>query len=103
AANEQLKALHDRMPVVVDEEDRDAWLDPARDVIDLARLSAQRELPGLRFRPVSSRLGNVRNDDESLLIADVDDAIETSTPTTPATGPKKKATTKKKTAQGDLF
>ena len=104
AANEQLRALHDRMPILIDEEDRDAWLDPGRDVIDLARFARQRELPNVRYRAVSSRLGNVRNDDESLLIADAElpdfDAAQSAT--APRTTVKKKRASKKPD-QGDLF
>jgi putative SOS response-associated peptidase YedK len=93
AANEQLRMLHDRMPIVVDEDERDAWLDPTREVIDLQHFARQRELPGLRVRAVSSRLGNVRNDDASL------DVVEEETM---VVSPRAR-TTKKKQAQADLF
>jgi putative SOS response-associated peptidase YedK len=93
AANEQLRTLHDRMPIVVDEDERDAWLDPTREVIDLQHFARQRELPGLRVRAVSSRLGNVRNDDASL------DVVEEETM---VVSPRAR-TTKKKQAQADLF
>ncbi len=97
AANEQLRALHDRMPILVDDNDRDAWLDPSLEAIDLAHFARPRVLPAVRFRAVSSRLGNVKNDDDSLLVADELLPDVEVAPTT-----KKKATTKKPD-QGDLF
>jgi putative SOS response-associated peptidase YedK len=94
AANEQLRALHDRMPIVVDEGERDAWLDPSREVIDLQHFARQRELPGLRVRGVSSRLGNVRHDDATLDAADEEPIV---------VAPRARTALKKKQAQADLF
>lgn len=67
-----LDRLHERMPLVVPAELRDAWLDPAVDDAEEVE-----ELLGVMPRdlfatelsawPVSRRVGNVRNDDEGLL------------------------------------
>lgn len=94
AANETLARVHDRMPVLVDDRDREEWLDPDHATVDLERLSAPRPWPGVTLRAVSSRVGNVRNDDPALLEQD---------PPPPTAA--KKVTTKKpaKKAQGDLF
>ena len=104
AANEQLRPLHDRMPVVVDKGEREAWLDPGRNVVDLPWFSRRRELPNVRYWAVSSRLGNVRNDDESLLVADAELPDFDAAPSTKAgtTKTKKKSTTTKPD-QGVLF
>jgi hypothetical protein len=67
-ANELARTLHDRMPVIVPEQEYDAWLDPARSEVAIDALCAPREWPGLALRPVSRRLGNVRFDDAALLI-----------------------------------
>jgi putative SOS response-associated peptidase YedK len=92
AANDQLRTLHDRMPIVVDEDERDTWLDPTREVIDLQHFARQRELPGLRVRAVSSRLGNVRNDDATLDVPDEEPSVVAG-----------RSAKKKKQAQADLF
>jgi len=101
AANELVGTLHDRMPVIVDEQDYDEWLDPARATVDLDRLCAPRAWPGLSLRPVSRRLGNVRFDDPALLIAEdaplgVDGApdMASTNAATPASQPTKAAATK---------
>jgi putative SOS response-associated peptidase YedK len=69
-ANELLRPLHDRMPVILEEKQYDEWLDPARHAVALDAWCAPREWPGLSLRPVSRRLGNVRHDDAALLVPD---------------------------------
>ena len=62
--------VHDRMPLILDprtdREQIDEWLDVAR-TPDLAALRVPRDLPGFHFYPVDKRVGNVRNNDPSLL------------------------------------
>lgn len=65
--NQVIEPLHNRMPVIVEPKDYDRWLDPgdpARPPIDLLR-----PYPAERMHawPVSDRVGNVRNDDPTLL------------------------------------
>lgn len=101
AANEALRAVHDRMPVLVDERDREEWLDPDNATVDLERIASPRPWPGVTLTPVSSRVGNVRNDDAELLLPDAEGtATTTQTPT-----PTKKSAATKKSAnpQGGLF
>ena len=65
--NELMAHIHNRMPVILDPEDYGRWLDvgsPAAVVSDLLR-----PYPAERMRAwtVSSRVGNVRNNDAELL------------------------------------
>ncbi|MCB1282704.1 MAG: SOS response-associated peptidase, partial [Salinibacterium sp.] len=67
-ANATLRALHDRMPVILEGADLDLWLDPGIQSLDsLAPLLSSVDDDYLSYRPVSRRVGNVRNDDVSLL------------------------------------
>lgn len=65
--NEVMEPIHNRMPVILDPREFDRWLDagdPARPPVDLLRpYPADR----MRARPVSGRVGNVRNNDMALL------------------------------------
>jgi len=67
-ANATLRAMHDRMPVVIAPEDWDLWLDPHAPlpmVQDLLRPAPDGDLEAY---PVSTRVNNVRNDDESCIV-----------------------------------
>jgi putative SOS response-associated peptidase YedK len=75
-----LAAVHDRMPAVLPHSVVDAWLgaekiEPRRALDLLLPLEADASL----FHPVSSRVGNVRNDDPTL-IAPVPDFSQTALP-----------------------
>jgi len=65
--NEVTEPFHNRMPVILEPKDYDRWLepgDPARPPVDLLRpYTAAR----MRAWPVSARVGNVRNNDPTLL------------------------------------
>lgn len=65
--NEVMEHLHNRMPVILESRDYARWLEPAdltRPPIDLLRpYSAEK----MEAWPVSDRVGNVRNNDLSLL------------------------------------
>ena len=65
--NELMEPIHNRMPVILEPQDYDRWLepgDPARPPLDLLRpLAAEK----MRAWPVSERVGNVRNNDPELL------------------------------------
>ncbi len=66
-ANELMRPVHDRMPVILDRRDYNRWLDaddPLRLPIDLLRPFAAEKMAAWR---VDSRVGNVRNDDPTLL------------------------------------
>ena len=66
-ATDDLGRIHDRMPMFVEADQVDTWLDPASDPADLRKLLVP-ALPGmLDAYPVSIAVGNVRNDDPSLV------------------------------------
>ncbi|MEO7118214.1 MAG: SOS response-associated peptidase [Candidatus Limnocylindrales bacterium] len=74
-ANDQMAPLHDRMPVLLDEEARWTWLDP--DETDAAFLQSLLEPAPegvLDLYPVSSRVNSVRNNGEDL-ISPIDVAV----------------------------
>ncbi|MEX0885608.1 MAG: SOS response-associated peptidase [Phycisphaeraceae bacterium] len=65
AANELIARLHDRMPVILDENDHAAWLDP--DQQNASRASALlRPYPADRMthRPISLHVNNPHHEDE---------------------------------------
>lgn len=67
-ANELMRGIHDRMPVILAPEDHDAWLDPANQETD--RLKALlRPCPAsfMAAHPVSTRVNTPRNDEPALL------------------------------------
>jgi putative SOS response-associated peptidase YedK len=65
-ANETLRPVHHRMPVILDEKDWDLWLDPAateRELLALLRPAPEDLMEAI---PVSTRINRVANDDPSL-------------------------------------
>ena len=64
-ANDDVREVHDRMPLILPPAQVDEWLDGAR-VAEVAGVP-----PGFLSRtPVSRRVGDVRNDDASVLEPD---------------------------------
>ena len=66
-ANDFMKPLHHRMPVVLDAGGRDAWLDPGSPPELLQGLLEPAEDAGLAAHPVSRRLNSPSNESEDLL------------------------------------
>jgi putative SOS response-associated peptidase YedK len=65
-ANDLLRPIHDRMPVILAPADYDAWLDVGRfDRTRLANLLRPYPAEALEAYPVSARVSNPRIDDES--------------------------------------
>ena len=64
-ANSKITPIHHRMPVIVDPSDYDLWLNGAPD----AAANVIRAFPpdAMAFYRVSTRVNNVRNDDESCI------------------------------------
>jgi putative SOS response-associated peptidase YedK len=65
--NELMEPLHNRMPVLLRKQDYERWLapaDPAQLPVDLLRPFPADEM---KAWPVSSRVGNVRNNDPTLV------------------------------------
>jgi putative SOS response-associated peptidase YedK len=67
SANAALSVLHDRMPVILDERDWAAWLDPETPLSDLAKLLRPAPDDLLDLSPVGPRVNSVRNDDPGCL------------------------------------
>jgi putative SOS response-associated peptidase YedK len=70
AASQDMVGIHDRMPVILEPDTFDVWLDPDND--DLGELTAlvQAGPAGtIVHHPVSPRVGNVRNNDPELIEA----------------------------------
>jgi putative SOS response-associated peptidase YedK len=67
SSNEMMKPIHSRMPVILEPGDYARWLapgDPAKPPVDLLRpFTAEK----MHAWPVSSRVGNVRNNDAELI------------------------------------
>ena len=67
-ANQLMRAIHDRMPVILSEEDYARWLDPRnQNVSELQALLKPFDAELMRAYPVSTRVNNARNDDAGLL------------------------------------
>jgi putative SOS response-associated peptidase YedK len=59
-------AVHDRMPVILDPDSYDLWLDPGmKDVRAAGELLKPYDARLMRCYPVSSRINHVANDDEA--------------------------------------
>ena len=68
AANSRLAELHDRMPVILHEEDYDRWLDPTLDDPALLQsLLAPYPSEEMTFHPVSPFVNSPRNDGPTCL------------------------------------
>lgn len=66
--NELMRAIHDRMPVIVPAEGYGTWLDPNNiNVPDLAQFIRSYPEERMQAYPVSTRVNTPRNDDAELL------------------------------------
>lgn len=67
-ANELVRTLHDRMPVLLAENDYEAWLDPGNEKADaLKRMLKPFPVDEMRAYPISLRVNNVNNDGPELV------------------------------------
>jgi putative SOS response-associated peptidase YedK len=68
AANEMMAKIHDRMPVILAEQDHAAWLDPKNEKTD-ALQALLKPFPSeeMRAYPVGTRVNNVKNDGPELI------------------------------------
>ena len=78
--NEVTSAVHDRMPVILDQAAFDLWLDPGmQDVAAISELLKPYDAGRMRCYPVSTRVNHVANDDEQcsrpLEISDVQNPL----------------------------
>jgi len=67
-ANELMASIHDRMPVILPEQNYEAWLDPTNDKTD-ALHEMLRPYPAevMRAYAISMRVNNVKNDSSDLI------------------------------------
>jgi putative SOS response-associated peptidase YedK len=61
-ANDKIKSIHERMPVIMRSEDYDLWLDPDTEVDHLKSLLVSTESPDMTIIPVSRYVNNPNND-----------------------------------------
>jgi len=66
-ANDLLAPIHDRMPVILDPDDYDLWLDHDAEADALKELLHPYDPTALELFPVSPRVNTPKNDDPSLL------------------------------------
>ncbi len=66
-ANERLEPIHDRMPVIIDPSDIDAWLDTSGNPAIAQALLAPYPAERMSAYPISRRINNVKNDDPACL------------------------------------
>jgi putative SOS response-associated peptidase YedK len=63
--NAVTSAIHDRMPVILDPDSYDLWLDPGmRNVVVASELLKPYDARVMRSYPISTRINHVANDDE---------------------------------------
>ena len=68
SAQDELGHIHDRMPMMLEPESWEHWLDPTRSEPEELRGLLQPAMPGmLEARPVSTAVGNVRNNGPELV------------------------------------
>ncbi len=73
AARGDLAAIHDRQPVMLRADERIAWMDVDASADELMAVMAS-PTPAMATRPVGKAVGNIRNDDPSLITAVADPA-----------------------------
>jgi len=65
SANAVTSAVHDRMPVILEPDSYDIWLDPGmRDVTRVSELLKPHDAQLMRCYAISTRINHVANDDE---------------------------------------
>lgn len=68
--NAVTSAIHDRMPVILDPDSYDLWLDRGmQNVAAISELSKPYDARFMRSYPVSTRVNNVSNDDPECSVA----------------------------------
>ncbi len=69
AANDRMRALHDRMPAILAPEDLARWLEPASEPDALGDLLGPCPDTRLALHPVTRAVGNMRNEGPDLIAA----------------------------------
>jgi putative SOS response-associated peptidase YedK len=67
--NAVTSAIHDRMPVILDPDNYDLWLDPGmKDAATAAEMLSPYDANAMSRYPISSRINHVANDDEECAV-----------------------------------
>lgn len=67
-ANELMRPRHNRMPVILDPDDYDAWMDPdASELFKLRPILTPLASAKMKFHPVSTTVNSLRNDSPNLI------------------------------------
>lgn len=69
-ANEKISSLHHRMPVILDKEAREIWLDKETESGELRMLFAPYDGNKMDYYPVSKAVNHVKNDNPTLVERD---------------------------------
>ena len=69
-ANKKISSLHHRMPVILDKEARDIWLDKGSDAEELKTLFQSYDGNKMDYYPVSKAVNHVKNDNPTLVERD---------------------------------
>ncbi|TVP54764.1 MAG: SOS response-associated peptidase [Gemmatimonadales bacterium] len=67
-ADETLRPIHHRMPVVIDEDRREEWLDPEASLVGLRAILSEATSAGMVTTEVSTRVNSPANDDPECLV-----------------------------------
>ena len=67
SANKVLSPIHDRMPVIIDPENFQSWLDPERDGNELTGLLVPHAESGFEAYPISTAVNKPTNNDPGLI------------------------------------
>jgi putative SOS response-associated peptidase YedK len=102
ASQGEMAALHDRVPVTIETTDIERWMDCLNVEAEEAMTMLTAPPPGVFvWRPVSTRVNKVANDDAQLLLSVT---LETTPPAPPPRAPRKApAARQDDKAQGQLF
>ncbi len=66
-ANEALRPLHDRMPVILDADQYESWIDPDTPLREVESLLRPYPSESMLFHPVSTHVNHVGNDDPACI------------------------------------
>lgn len=68
-ANDLVKAVYDRMPVILDPADYESWLDPVTPAEAAQKLLRPSPADAMKAYPIGTRINSPRNDDASVIEA----------------------------------
>jgi len=103
-ASADLAALHPRVPVTIEPENFELWLDCRNhDVEEVRPLMRGPEVGEFAWHEISSRVNHVANDDAQLILPITEEQREAETPKAKKASPRKSADASHDDGQGSLF